>query len=68
MPATPSAVTTLQDDVVNNIREESCTVATSKLDFSLAYEPSYWWGNLDGPTACKKFIDYYREAAHWKRN
>jgi len=27
---------------------------------------TFQWVDLDGPTACKKLVHYYREAVHWK--
>ena len=37
-------------------------------DFSPAHEPNFQWGDLDGPTVCKKLVDCYRKVVHWKRN
>jgi len=69
---TPSTVTTRQDNVVTSINEESSCASRptprSLPDFSHAHEPNFQWGDLDGPTACKKIFDYCREAVHLKRN
>jgi len=69
--SSPQAVTTQQDDIVINDREESCASKPAVRclpDFSRAHEPNFWLDDLAGPTACKKIVDYYREAVHWKRN